>query len=213
MRNKSEMLAIVASLVHERGYHGTTMREIAKSLDMREAHLYALLGSKEDILWEIIVRVAQLFLAQARSIPREIPLLEQLRLLIYKHLEMIVQEQDNVTICTRDWMLLDAERCTEIQALRESYESYFYRVISEGRNRGLFQISDAQIACIFVLSALNWTQPWPLAIDAANLPAFAEQYTLLMCRALNLNEIAKDALPTQDGSLIPKKVINTGTID
>ena len=186
MRNKSEVLAIVTGLFHEHGYHGTTMRAIARALEMRETQIYVTFGSKEDMLWEIIVRMAHLFLAQAHLVSRELLPFEQLQSLITRHLEIVMQERDYVTVFARDWMFLDEERRAEIRAMRASYEAYFYRVIQEGMESGLFRIADAQVACQFVLSALNWIQSGSLSVDVAHQTVFTDQYTSLVCYGFNI---------------------------
>ena len=47
---KREILALSQSVLKEKGYAATSVRDIAKSLDMEPASLYSHFKSKEDIL-------------------------------------------------------------------------------------------------------------------------------------------------------------------
>lgn len=184
MRTKEEQWLLVVNLLGTYGYRGTSMRDIARTLDLSEAHIHTLLGSKEDILWHIVSRVARLFLTQARTVPRSISPAEQLHLLIYRHLEVIAQDKDYVLVFLRDWALLDDIHRQEIQSMRETYDSYFYRVIDAGVKEGLFDVPDTLLACLFVLSALQWTHQWFTANDALTFTQLTDQYSKLILRAL-----------------------------
>ena len=72
MHNKTDILTIAGNLFSQRGYHGTSMRELARSLDLRGASLYSHIASKEEMLWEIVHRAAGEFLAQAEAIPQDL---------------------------------------------------------------------------------------------------------------------------------------------
>ena len=50
------------------GYHATTVRDIARELNMQGGSLYAHIDSKEDMLWEIVERAAAQFLAAVRPL-------------------------------------------------------------------------------------------------------------------------------------------------
>ena len=78
MHRKADILTTARNLFSERGYHGTSMRELAKSLDLKGATLYSHIHSKEEMLWEIVSMAAEQFLAQARSVPSTLPPEEQL---------------------------------------------------------------------------------------------------------------------------------------
>ncbi|GCE24853.1 TetR family transcriptional regulator [Dictyobacter alpinus] len=184
MRTKDEQWSLVVNLFGDNGYRSTSMRDIARTLDLSEAHVHALLGSKEDMLWHIVSRVARLFLSQARTVPRSISPAEQLHLLIYRHLELVSQDKDYVLVFLRDWTLLDDIHRQEVQSMRETYDAYFYRVIDAGVKEGIFNVPDTLLACLFVLSALQWTHQWFTASDALTFVQLVDQYSAFILRAL-----------------------------
>lgn len=186
MHNKTDILNTARDLFSEHGYHGTTMRDLAKALDLRGASLYSHINSKEEMLWEIVNRAADQFQAVAEAIPRDIPVEEQLRLLVKGHLEVIARELPYAIVFFHEWKFLAPTLRDQIKARRDSHEAHFRRVIEEGVRQGVFHVEDPHLATLFVLSALNWTYQWfhldgPLTIDE-----LADHYITLILSALNV---------------------------
>src|SRR4029078_4378562 len=54
-----------SSLFHEHGYAGTSVRDIARAVDIQGAILYAHVASRKEFLWSIVERMASRFEAAA----------------------------------------------------------------------------------------------------------------------------------------------------
>ncbi|HTI13530.1 MAG TPA: TetR/AcrR family transcriptional regulator [Dictyobacter sp.] len=189
MYDRNEMLPLVAGLFREHGYPSITMRGIARALDMREAQLRSYFTLKDDLLWEIVSRTAQLFLLQASLIPLTLPPDEQLRLLVQKHLEVIVHESDYMTVFNRDWSHLSRERQHEIRQRREQYEERFTRIIDAGQQQGLFSVADVHEATAVVLATLHWYCPCCWSIETADNERFFQQYQIMVTRMLMAHSV------------------------
>ncbi len=183
--SKTDILSVAGTLFSEQGYHGTTMREIARACDVKDASLYSHIKSKEEILWEIVSRSAHLFLAGARSVPQSLAIREQMKLLISGHLEVIARDPQYATVFFGEWRVLAPELRNEIKALRDTYEGYFQRVIEEGVRQGIFQVTNTRLACLFVLSALNWTYQWFDPQGPLSVEQLAVHYATFIVRALS----------------------------
>ena len=62
---RREIEDAASSLFHEHGYAGTSVRDIARAVDIQGASLYAHVASKQDVLWSIVERTAARFEAAA----------------------------------------------------------------------------------------------------------------------------------------------------
>ncbi len=184
MRTKDDIITIAGDLFSERGYHGTSMRELAKSLDLQGASLYSHITSKEDVLWEIVKRGASEFLASAQSVPQDIPVEEQMEQLVRGHLGVVAHKLHDATVFFQEWKFLDASRRAYITEQRNTYEAYFRRGIEEGIQQGVFHVADAALASIFVLSALNWTYQWFHPDGPMSIEQLADSYTTFIMRTL-----------------------------
>ena len=184
MHTKSEILIIAGKLFSERGYHGTSMRELAKALDMKGASLYSHINSKEEILWEIVSGIADQFLALAETISYDLPLEEQLAQLVRGHLRVIANQLPYALVFFHEWKFLAPALRDRINVKRETYEANFRRIIEEGTRQAIFQVTNPRLAALFVLSALNWTCQWLHLEGSLPIEPLADQYVTLMLRVL-----------------------------
>src|SRR5437868_4440338 len=50
---REELTRAAARLFADRGYHGTSLADLAEALGIQKASLYHHIDSKEDLLWEV----------------------------------------------------------------------------------------------------------------------------------------------------------------
>lgn len=158
---KEQIYRAASMLFSERGYRSTSVRDIARELDLRGGSLYAHISSKEDVLWEIIARVAGSFYAAVRPVAEsDGPAGARLRRMIHAHVGVVVNELARAAVFFQDWRHLSEPRKREVLALRDGYEALFRDVIVEGMASGEFAGRDPRLASIFVLTALNGIPGW-----------------------------------------------------
>lgn len=181
---RQEILSAAGDLFRTRGYHATSMRDLARSLNLRGSSLYAHIASKEELLEHIVRSAAAAFLAQAARADAEDPR-ERLAQLIRGHLEVIVGELPNATVFFHEWKFLPPEVRRDVVAQRDRYEARFREVICQGVTEGVFAVQDVKLASTFILSALNWSYQWFRAEGPLTLEQLSAHYTALALRALN----------------------------
>jgi AcrR family transcriptional regulator len=185
MDRRSEILTTAGHLFRERGYHATSMRDIAASLELRGSSLYAHIDSKEEVLWEIVNHAADAFLAHAEAVEqRALAPREHLRGLVEGHLRVIVQELPRATVFFHEWKFLSPERRAQVVERRDRYEGFFRRAVEAGVASGDFRTEDPKLATLFILSALNWTYQWFREGGRLDLEALTERYMTLIFNAL-----------------------------
>lgn len=184
MYTKTDIVNIAGKLFSERGYHGTSMRDLAKVLDVRGATLYSHVESKEQVLWEIVNRAADEFIAQAQAVPEHATPEQRMRLLVRGHLDVIARELPYATVFFHEWQFLESPLREKIKARRDEYERHFRRVVEAGIEQGCFQVEDARLATLFILSALNGTYQWFRPDGTLTIEQLAEQYSVLIMRSL-----------------------------
>jgi AcrR family transcriptional regulator len=158
---KEQIYRAASALFSERGYRSTSIRDIARELDLQGGSLYAHISSKEDVLWEIIARVAESFYAAVRPIAEsDAPAYGRLRGMIHAHVGVVVNELARSAVFFQDWRHLSEPRKGEILALRDGYEALFRSTIADGVASGELTARDPRLASIFVLTALNGIPGW-----------------------------------------------------
>lgn len=175
------MIRVAARLFSERGYHGTSMQHLGEALGLLRGSLYAHIGSKEELLFEVVDGGAERFLARARAAAdRDAPAADRLTTLLVAHVETVSEHIDAATVFLNEWRYLSEERRAIIQAKRDEYERIVRSVIEDGVARGEFRSDlETSLATTLVLSAANWTYTWYRrggSLTAADVgEAFADQ--------------------------------------
>ncbi len=182
---KEQIYSTARSLFSERGYHATTVRDIARELNLQGGSLYAHILSKEDVLWEIVNRAADQFLASVEPIvASNLPPSQKLRAMIRAHIGVVAADLADATIFLHEWKFLGEERRQSVAARRNQYESLYRQVVEDGIHSGDFAPANPKMAALLVLSAVNWLPQWynpggPLSPDEV-----ADVFSELILRGL-----------------------------
>ena len=186
MQTRRRQIEDVASaLFSHRGYAATSMRDIAKALDLQGGSLYAHVPSKEAVLAAIVEEAADGFHAAVRPIA-EGPgtAAERLRAMIGAHMGVVTGGRDRAKVFLFEWTFLASERREAVTRSRAVYQGYFERVIGEGVAAGELEAPDPELAAVFVLSAMNGMAHWYRPDGRLGPDALAEQYADLFLEGL-----------------------------
>jgi AcrR family transcriptional regulator len=158
---RRELTREAAKLFAQKGYHGTSIGDIAEALGVQKASLYAHIASKEDLLYETMRDGADAFHAALDAIPEELPAVEKIRLALRGHLRVVAEQLDVATVFVQEWRYLEGERRDEIVAERRRYEGRIRELFREGRELSELRADlDESAAALLLLSAANWAYTW-----------------------------------------------------
>jgi AcrR family transcriptional regulator len=158
---RSELTRQAARLFAERGYHGTSIGDLAEALGLKKGSVYAHISSKQDLLYETMRDGAAAFHGALDAIDESLPPTERIRRALRAHLHVVSDQLDVATVFVREWRYLEGERREEILGERRRYEERFRALFREGRELGQLRTDlDDAAAALLVLSALNWAYTW-----------------------------------------------------
>ncbi|WP_234553844.1 TetR/AcrR family transcriptional regulator [Thermus caliditerrae] len=190
MERRDEILHVAGQLFSQKGYHATSMRELAKRLNLQGGSLYAHITSKEELLLGVVRQAAARFFAVLEGLEGD-PV-AKVRTLVKGHLRVIAEELPRATVFFHEWKHLSPPLLEEARALRRRYEAGVQAVLQEGVDKGVFQVEDVRLATLFLLSALNWTYQWYRPDGPMPLEELSEAYARLVLRALGVREGGED---------------------
>jgi AcrR family transcriptional regulator len=158
---RNELTRQAARLFAEKGYHGTSIGDLAEAMGVQKGSLYAHIQSKADLLWEVARDGAAAFHQSLDAIPEELPAPEKIRLALRAHLRVVAEQLDVATVFVREWRYLEGERRDLFVAERRRYEERFRAFFREGRELGSLRTDlDDATATLLALSAANWAYTW-----------------------------------------------------
>lgn len=181
---RQEILHTAGDLFQRHGYHATSMRDIARSVQLQGSSLYAHIRSKEELLADIVDEAAAAFLDAAAAVDASAPPLERLHALVRAHLGVILEQLPHATVFFHEWEHLSPERKAAVVERRDAYQRTFRATLDAGVADGTFTVDDPSLATLFVLSSLNWTYQWLDPAGPLGLDELADRYAGLLARAL-----------------------------
>jgi AcrR family transcriptional regulator len=158
---RSELTRAAARLFAERGFHGTSVGDLAAAVGVQKGSLYHHIASKQELLYETMREGAAAFHGALDAIPEVLPATEKIRLALVAHLRIVAEQLDVATVFVREWRYLEGERLDEIVAERRRYEGRIRDLFREGRELSELRADlDETAAALLFVSAANWAYTW-----------------------------------------------------
>jgi AcrR family transcriptional regulator len=161
---RADVLKAAAAAFQERGYHGTTMIDIAERVHLTAGSLYHhFSGGKPDLLAAVLNEGLDIVLTQVDAIMAQ-PLspTEMLRRMIAAHIVAVTEN-----ISTGAAMVFESRTILEIPQVREpflrrrdAFERCYRTVIERGIAEGEFEPVDVGVFTKVLLGAHNWVGVW-----------------------------------------------------
>lgn len=159
--NRGTVLDAACLLFAERGYHGTSMKDIAEKLGVRAPSLYNHVVSKQDMLFAIMDTAMDRALAALEETLAGVDdVSEQLRRATESLVLDFLRYPAEVTVCNNEVRSLEADNRLAIVAKRDRYGARVRRIIEEGCRTGRFTTRTPQIAAFAALEMGNSAKSW-----------------------------------------------------
>ncbi|RZN84330.1 MAG: TetR/AcrR family transcriptional regulator [Winogradskyella sp.] len=157
---KQEIVRIAAKLFKSKGYSAVTMRDLATAMGIKAASLYNHIDSKQAILQDIIIDIAEDFTSGMQTIiVGNTNSIERLEQIIQLHVRIAVDSADNLAALNSDWMHLE-NKLEYYLKLRQDYENNFRKIIETGiLNREIASV-DPDVLMFSMLSTLRSLYLW-----------------------------------------------------
>jgi AcrR family transcriptional regulator len=183
MTRRRELSRQAARLFAQKGYHGTSIGDLAAAMGVQKGSLYAHIAGKEDLLYETMREGADAFHAALDEIPEDRPATEKIRLALRAHLRVVKEQLEVATVFVQEWRYLEGERLEEIVSERRRYEERIRALFREGREMSEFRSDlDENVAALMFLSAVNWAYTW-LRADS-DTGALADRFHALLLEGM-----------------------------
>lgn len=154
------LLREAAASFNRRGYHGTSLTEIAKKLGVTKAALYTYIPSKEELLYychDSAMDAAFQSLDKAKQAGENG--LRKLTMTLQGYLEMMVGEESSYVVLLEEHAMKPAH-VKAIMKRRDLFESELREFVREGLADKSVVRCNPKLAVFVALGALNWVQKW-----------------------------------------------------
>jgi AcrR family transcriptional regulator len=154
-----------ARLFAERGYHGTSINDLAVALGIHKSSIYAYIDGKSDLLADIALTGAAAFHAALDALPDDATPGERLEMALRAHLGVVESQLDVATVWLQEWRYLTGEPLDFFVKERHRYEQRIRDLFAAAVESGeLRRDLDTDDATLVFLSVANWAYTW-LTVD------------------------------------------------
>jgi AcrR family transcriptional regulator len=160
---KSWILDKAETLFWQKGYHSTSMKDIASACDCKPANIYNYFKSKEDILYEVIRDITSQTVSLTKPFEEDETTspAEQLRALIKNHFGLMVDMKKSIVLISDTGIKeLSPEHRKSIIELRDTYDRIVSKIIQRGVKSGDFADVDDRIISYFLSSLIVRSNIW-----------------------------------------------------
>jgi AcrR family transcriptional regulator len=158
---EDQLLEAATRLFKEKGYHNTSMQDLADALGMQKGSLYYYVDSKEALLHRLLERATSLLGTRIDEIyAADLPPTEKLRQVLENHAVTMMEHLNLVSVHLHEYRNLPPQRQEEILAVRKHYERVLMQIVEDGIASGDFRPVNVKMAVFGLLGMLNWTHQW-----------------------------------------------------
>lgn len=160
-KKKADILRSAVEVIAEKGYHATTMEDIAAKLLMTKGSVYYYFKDKQDLLYQSY----KMLLEQSNKMITEIinmnlPIKEKLEKVMTSHIVFIISERSSYGLAVKPEHYFEGEQLEIILGLQENYANSFDQLIEEGIQAKIFSEVDVKIVRNLIIGAMNWVIQW-----------------------------------------------------
>src|SRR4051812_877916 len=176
-RKRTQILKAAAHTFGRKGFHATTLEEIAADLKVTKASLYYYFSTKEELLFEVhllslqdLIQRAERIVGEKQSPPA------QLQAIVSEHLRVLASDYEGAFLLQQEYEL-PAKYREEIVRLRDRYEHLVLAVVHEGIRQRVFRVKDPRVVVRMMLGAINWFLRWYRADGRLTVEEIADAYS------------------------------------
>ncbi len=182
---KEEIIKTATKLFKEKGYSAVTMRDIAKAMGIKAASLYNHINSKQHILRDIIISLAEEFTNGMQTVQlSEVSSIEKLRLIVALHVKITANSTYGMASLNNDWMHLE-EQLDYYLELRDTYEENFRNILREGIKKNEIINSNLEIMLFSMLSTLRSLYLWIPKKEDLNTEELTQNLSHMLINGIN----------------------------
>lgn len=159
------ILRTSARIFAEKGYHSTSMRDIARETKVSLAGLYYYCKSKEELLFLIQDNCFGHVLERLEQRLRETSdAVEKLRLVIENHLSFFAANMAEMKVLSHEADSLSGEMLAHVSGKKQQYTRLVRRILAEAQQQqgqdSIRQKLDLTVATYALFGMMNWIYNW-----------------------------------------------------
>ncbi len=157
---RDRILKAAAACFNEKGYSGTSLKDVSRHLGLTDAALYYYVRNKEELVYQCYLRAADLGReAMLKAIEDGSSGLQQASLYLRYHIETMVGDDGPVAIMSEIPSLKRVHQ-EEILAVSRRHSADFEDILRRGIEDGSIARCDVRMTGNAIMGSINWIPKW-----------------------------------------------------
>jgi len=180
---RDRMLKAAAYCFNQKGYSGTSLKDVADILGLTDAALYYYVRNKEELVYQCYLRAADVGCdAMDRANADAKCGFDQVRLYIRYHIEYMVGDRGPIAIMS-EIPSLNPEHREEVLELSRSHSIRFEALLEAGIKDGSIAPCDVRMTGNSIMGSINWIPKW-FHGDQDSAARVLAEFPEILCRGL-----------------------------
>ena len=181
---RDAVLHVAAQMFNERGFHATSLDDIAARLNVTKPTLYYYVKNKDAILRAGVKKGLDMTLVgMDASRAAGGNAIDQLRACMRTYAEVVTQPFGMCLIRVGDEEVPEPSR-TELRRLKSEIDHAFRRLVEQGVQEGVLAPCDPKMAAFVIAGGLSWIGRWYQPQGAYSADQIIEQCTQLLLQGV-----------------------------
>lgn len=183
-RKRDAVILAAARAFRERGYHNTSLDDVARDLNVTKPTVYHYVENKEQLLFEC-------FRAGLSQIMETFEEVKNSSASARDRLSFVMTHYAQAVTSDFGWCMVQAENqdlstamSRKVRALKSEIDQVIRRLVSEGIQDGSIRKCDAKITGFALAGAMNWIAYWYDADDTLTPAEIAGRFNELFLKGL-----------------------------
>jgi TetR/AcrR family transcriptional regulator, cholesterol catabolism regulator len=175
-----EVLQSAANIFFAKGFHATSIEDVARDVGMLKGSLYYYIKSKDDLLFRLLlagIEDSDAFIAQ--HIDLQDDPVEQLERAIRAQIDYIVDKRVQFGLFLHEFDSLSGKRQHKLISVMSRYNARFVDLVRRGQEQGKLIDGEPWIIVNGILGMCNWLYRW-YDTDQLSSPEQVKQIFLRM---------------------------------
>jgi TetR/AcrR family transcriptional regulator, cholesterol catabolism regulator len=156
-----EVLKSAANIFFAKGFHATSIEDVARDVGMLKGSLYYYIKSKDDLLFQLLlagIEDGDAYIAQHID-PKGDPV-EQLERAIRAQIDYIIQNKVPFGLFLHEFDSLPGKRQHKLTAVMSRYNNRFVELVQKGQQQGKLMKGEPWMIVNGMLGMCNWLYRW-----------------------------------------------------
>jgi len=176
---RDAVIQVAARAFNERGYHNTSLDDIAAALEVTKPTIYYYVTNKEQLLFQCFVTGLEPIRGALREVKSsKAPARERLSAVLHQYAQAVASEFG--------WCMVRAENqdlspamSSHIRTLKAEIDQGIRRLLREGVRDGSIQPCDVKMTAFALAGALNWIAHWYREKQAMSAAQIADAFVTI----------------------------------